>query len=69
MPFHMGPTELIIILVIIMLIFGVGKLAGVGGAIGKALHDFRKAQSGEPFTDEEKGKTQNPADTQTKTRN
>lgn len=67
MPFRIGPTELIIILVIVMLIFGVGKLSGVGSAIGRAIHDFRKAQAGEPLTGEEKGETQNPANTQTKT--
>ena len=44
MPFHIGPTELIIILVIIMIIFGVGKLPQVGGAVGKGLREFRKAQ-------------------------
>ncbi len=44
MPFHIGPTELIIVLVIIMIIFGVGKLPQVGGALGKGLREFRKGQ-------------------------
>ena len=44
MPFHVGPTELIIVLVIIMIIFGVGKLPQVGGALGKGLREFRKGQ-------------------------
>ncbi len=44
MPFHIGPTELIIVLVIVMIIFGVGKLPQVGGAVGKGLREFRKAQ-------------------------
>lgn len=74
MPFRFGFPELIIILVIIIIIFGVGKLTGVGGAIGKALHDFRKAQSGEDevvksVTGEEKDKKQEPAETKTKTEN
>lgn len=47
MPFHLGPWEIGIILVIILIIFGVGKLPQVGGAIGKGLRAFRKAQSGE----------------------
>ncbi len=47
MPFHLGAPELIIILVIIMLLFGVGKLPQVGNAIGKSLREFRKGQSGE----------------------
>jgi len=46
MPFRIGPTELIIILVIIMLVFGVGRLPEVGRAIGKGLREFRKARSG-----------------------
>ncbi len=45
MPFHVGPTELIIVLVIVMLIFGVGKLPQVGGAMGKAIREFRRAQN------------------------
>ncbi len=48
MPFRVGPTELIIILVIVMIIFGVGRLADVGGAMGKAIREFRKGQLDEP---------------------
>ena len=45
MPFDVGAPELIILLVIIMLVFGVGKLPEVGGAIGKGIREFRKASS------------------------
>ena len=45
MPFRIGPTELIIVLVIVMIIFGVGKLPEIGGAMGKALREFKKTQS------------------------
>ena len=37
--------ELILILVVVMIIFGVGRLPQVGGAIGKAVKEFRKSQS------------------------
>ena len=47
MPFRMGPWEIGIILVIILIIFGAGKLPQVGGAIGKGLRAFRKGQRGE----------------------
>ena len=47
MPLRLGPTELIIILVIILIIFGVGRLGEIGGALGKGLREFRKGQSGE----------------------
>lgn len=39
----LGPMELIIILVIVMLIFGVGKLSDIGGALGKSVREFRKS--------------------------
>lgn len=42
---NLGPTELIILLVIVLVIFGAGKLPEVGGAIGKGIREFRKAQS------------------------
>ena len=46
MPFRIGPTELIIVLVIVMIIFGVGRLPEVGRSLGKAIGEFRKSQSG-----------------------
>ena len=42
---NLGPTELIIILVIVLLVFGAGKLASVGGALGKGIRDFRGAMT------------------------
>jgi len=41
---RIGPWELVIILAIVMIIFGVGKLPQVGGSIGKAMREFRKGQ-------------------------
>ncbi|QWU14870.1 sec-independent protein translocase protein TatA [Paenibacillus sophorae] len=40
---HIGFGELIVILVIALIVFGPGKLPSVGGAIGKAFSEFRKA--------------------------
>lgn len=37
-----GPLELVIVLVIVLLIFGAGKLPQIGGAIGKSIREFRK---------------------------
>ena len=54
MPFHMGPMEIGIILVIILVVFGVGKLPQVGGAIGKSIKEFRKERAGEPEEDKKK---------------
>ena len=50
---RIGPWEIGLILLIILIIFGVGKLPQVGGAIGKGLREFRKGQRGE-FEEEEK---------------
>ena len=43
---NVGPTELIIILVIVIIVFGVGRLPEVGGALGKAIREFRQASEG-----------------------
>ncbi len=43
MPFHLGPTELIIILVIVIVLFGAGRIGRLGGDFGKAISEFRKA--------------------------
>ena len=37
----LGPAELIIILVIVVILFGPGRLANIGGELGKAIHNFR----------------------------
>lgn len=39
-----GVPEIILILAIILIFFGVGKLPQVGEAMGKAIHSFRKGQ-------------------------
>ena len=44
---RIGPTELIIVLVIILIIFGVGRLGEIGGALGKGIREFRRGQSGD----------------------
>ena len=44
MPFKLGPMELIIILVIVFIIFGAGKLPQIFGDTGKAIRSFRDTQ-------------------------
>jgi len=41
-----GATEGIIILVVVLIVFGVGKLPQVGGALGKGLREFRRGKAG-----------------------
>ncbi len=53
-PLGIGPFELILILAVVVIIFGVGRLPEVGGAIGRGIREFRKAASGDE--EEEKPK-------------
>lgn len=39
---NIGPIELLIILVIVILIFGVGRVSEIGGALGKSIREFRR---------------------------
>ncbi|MCY4522885.1 MAG: twin-arginine translocase TatA/TatE family subunit [Caldilineaceae bacterium] len=43
---NLGPLELGIILVIVIMIFGVGRLPEVGGAVGKTIKEFRRNMGG-----------------------
>jgi sec-independent protein translocase protein TatA len=49
MPTNFGAPELIIILVVVLLVFGVGRLSRIGGEMGSAIREFRRGlQSDEP---------------------
>lgn len=62
MPFNIGWVELTLILVIVTMLFGVGKLPEVFGAVGKGIKEFRKEAGTE-------NKTANTAKTETPTEN
>ena len=47
MPLRMGPWEIGLILLIVLIVFGVGKLPQIGSTFGKGIREFRKAQRGE----------------------
>ncbi len=64
--FGLGMPELIIIMIIILIIFGAGKLPEIGSGIGKGIKNFKKATREPPDEiepsgekDEEKPDTKN----------
>ncbi len=50
----LGPWELVIILAIVLVVFGAGKLPKVGSAVGEALKNFKKSTS-DKDSDNDKG--------------
>ena len=42
MPFNIGPTELIIILMIVLLLFGVGRISKIAGELGNGIRAFKQ---------------------------
>ena len=50
-PFGLGPLELVIILLVLVMLFGASRLADIGGSLGKGIKEFRR----EVATDEVDG--------------
>lgn len=44
--FGFGMPELIVILVIVLVVFGAGRLPEIGAALGKSIRNFKKASDG-----------------------
>ena len=55
---RLGTTEIILIVVLALVLFGGGKLAGVGKALGKSIKDFKNEvkDDGEKKTDDSEEK-------------
>ena len=43
--FRLGPTELTIILIIVLLLFGVGRIGKIAGELGSGLRSFKEGLS------------------------
>jgi len=43
----LGPLEVILILAVIILLFGVGRIGKIGGELGKSIREFRKGLEGD----------------------
>ena len=55
--FDIGPSELFIVLLIIILLFGAGRISKIAGELGRGIREFRKG-----LTDEDKKPTEEPKD-------
>jgi len=49
---RLGPWEIIAILAVVLIVFGVGKLPQAMGQLGKGIHNFKKGAAGEDVADE-----------------
>ena len=52
---NIGPTELIIVLVIVLLIFGPKRLPGLGKQLGSGMREFKDSISGKGGSDDDDG--------------
>ena len=43
---HPGPLEIGLIVILVLIVFGVGKLPQIGGGLGKGIREFRKGKEG-----------------------
>jgi sec-independent protein translocase protein TatA len=43
MPFSLGPTEMIFIMVVLLLVFGAKRLPELGSGLGKGIREFKKS--------------------------
>ncbi len=64
--FGLGTQELLIILVLVMIIFGAGKLPQVGGALGKGLRNFKKGMNDSSEEEIEEGEITEISEQKTK---
>ncbi len=44
---NLGTTELVLILAVVVLLFGIGRVSRIGGEMGSAIREFRKGLRGE----------------------
>ncbi len=57
---EIGIPELLIVLAIVVILFGVGRVAKLGGEMGSALREFRRGLRGEGSADEQAAPEEQP---------
>ena len=65
MPFNVGPFELIIILLIVIAVFGAGRIAGIGRALGTSVREFREEARNEEEEGEGEGEGEGDGEDET----
>lgn len=58
--FGIGMQELLLILIVVLLIFGANKLPEIGGGLGRAIRNFRRASSEPDEIDITPARTKSP---------
>ncbi|MBV6395757.1 MAG: Sec-independent protein translocase protein TatA [Anaerolineales bacterium] len=53
---RIGPTEIIIVLIIVLLIFGPGRIGKIAGELGQSIRNFRSGLSGKDEQEEDASK-------------
>jgi sec-independent protein translocase protein TatA len=51
--FRLGPVELIVILLIVIIIFGSGRIGRIAGELGSGIRNFREGLKGDDDSEEE----------------
>jgi sec-independent protein translocase protein TatA len=54
MPFHIGTPELVIVMVIVLVVFGVGRVGKIGGELGASIREFRAGLQADKPADQPK---------------
>lgn len=60
---RLGALEIVLILLVVLVLFGGNKLAGVGKALGQSIHDFKKEINRDDDKKEEKKEDEKKDDT------
>ena len=63
---RLGTTEIVLIIVLALVLFGGGKLAGVGKALGKSIKDFKSEVKEDGAGDQAQGGKNDSSDGQAK---
>ena len=59
---NLGPTELIIILVIVIVLFGVGRISKIAGELGSGIRSFKEGLQGDKEKSEENNDESNESE-------